>query len=77
MYKQLREIFFVLTVSLTLSSTLMAQKVALKTNLLYGATATLNLQLEFGISKKSSFELGAGLNWFDIKDNQKVKNLLV
>lgn len=54
-----------------------AQKVAVKTNLLYGATTTPNLQLEFGLSKKTTLELGAGLNWFDFKDNKKFKNLLV
>lgn len=54
-----------------------AQKVAVKTNLLYGATATPNLQLEFGLSKKTTLEIGAGLNWFDFKDNKKFKNLLV
>lgn len=66
-----------MTVTLTLSSTLMAQKVAVKTNLLYGATTTPNLQLEFGLSKKSTLDVGAGLNWFDFSNNKKFKHLLV
>lgn len=64
-------------VILTYSSTVVAQKVAIKSNLLYGATATPNLQLEFGIGKKSTLELGGGLNWFDFQNNQKFKNLLL
>lgn len=54
-----------------------AQKAALKTNLLYGATATPNLQLELGLSKKSTLELGAGMNWFEFSDNKKFKHILV
>lgn len=77
MYRQLKRILFVLTVTLTLSNTLMAQKVAIKTNLLYGATTTPNLQLEFGLSKKSTFDIGGGINWFDFNDNKKFKHLLV
>lgn len=77
MYRQLQKIFFAFTFTLVFSTAVVAQKVAVKTNLLYGATATPNLQLEFGIGKKSTFELGAGLNWFGFKENQKFKNLLV
>lgn len=54
-----------------------AQKVAIKNNLLYDATATPNLALEFGIGKKTTFELGAGLNWFNFSDNKKFKHLLL
>lgn len=54
-----------------------AQKAALKTNLLYGATATPNLQLELGLSKKSTLELGSGMNWFEFSDNKKFKHILV
>ena len=68
---------FVLAVTLTFTTTLIAQKVAVKTNLLYGATATPNLQLEFGLSKKSTLDIGGGLNWFDFSDNKKFKHLLV
>ena len=77
MNRQFKKILFVLTVTLILSSTLVAQKVAVKTNLLYGGTATPNLQLEFGLSKKSTLDVGAGLNWFDFSDNKKFKHLLV
>lgn len=54
-----------------------AQRAAIKTNLLYGATATPNLQLEFGLNKKSTLELGAGVNWFEFNNNKKFKHILV
>ena len=42
-----------------------AQKVAVKTNLLYGAySGTPNLGVEWGLSPRTTIELGAGLNWF-------------
>ena len=74
---QLKKILFVLMATLIFSSTIVAQKVAVKTNLLYGGTATPNLQLEFGLSKKSTLDVGAGLNWFDFSENRKFKHLLV
>ncbi|WP_352423154.1 DUF3575 domain-containing protein, partial [Proteiniphilum sp.] len=41
-----------------------AQKVAIKNNLLYDATATPNLALEMALSRKMTLELGAGVNPF-------------
>lgn len=54
-----------------------AQKVAIKNNLLYDATATPNLALEFGLGKKTTLEVGAGLNLFTFSDNKKLKHLLI
>ena len=50
-----------------------AQQVALKTNLLYDATATPNLGLEVGVGKKHSLQLFYGLHpWkFGHGDDQK------
>lgn len=47
---------------------------ALKSNLLYGATATPNLGLEWGLGRKTTFDLAAGYNWFDWPDNKKWKH---
>ena len=42
-----------------------AQKIAVKTNLLYGTYASSpNLETEFGISPRGTVDLGAGFNWF-------------
>lgn len=51
-----------------------AQKLAIKTNLLYGAyTYTPNLGLELALSKRSTLEVGGGYNWFN-KDASSVNN---
>lgn len=53
-----------------------AQNVALKTNLFYDATSTINLGIEFGIAPKWTFDLSANYNGWDFKDNKKWKQLL-
>ncbi|MCQ4875482.1 MULTISPECIES: DUF3575 domain-containing protein [Odoribacteraceae] len=56
-----------------------AQKVAVKTNVLYWATTTPNLGVEFGLGKKTSLELFGGYNpWTLNKErNKKVKHYLI
>lgn len=69
---------FLVIVALTASMTgAFAQKVAIKNNLLYDATATPNLALEMALSRKMTLELGAGINWFDFSENRKAKHVLV
>lgn len=42
-----------------------AQKIGIKTNLLYSAyTRTPNLGIKLGISSRSTLELNGGYNWF-------------
>lgn len=67
-------VILALTVSLP---GIFAQKAAIKNNLLYDATATPNLALEMALSRKTTLELGAGLNWFNFSDNRRFKHLLV
>lgn len=77
MYKISRKFFlFILALAASLSG-LYAQKVAIKNNLLYDATATPNLALEMALNRKMTLELGAGINWFDFSDNRKAKHLLI
>ena len=56
-----------------------AQKVGVKTNALYWATATPNLGLEFAIADRWTFEIAGGWNpWtFDAEKNIKAKHFLV
>ena len=56
-----------------------AQKVAVKSNALYWATATPNLGFEFAMSDRWTFELEGGYNpWnLDTEKNMKVKHWLV
>lgn len=77
MYK-INHKFFLVILALTASlSGVFAQKVAIKNNLLYDATATPNLALEMAMGRKTTLELGAGLNWFTFSDNKKFKHWLV
>lgn len=54
-----------------------AQKVAVKTNLLYDATSTLNLGVEFGLAKKWTLDVSGNYNPWTFSDNHKFKHWLV
>lgn len=55
-----------------------AQKVAIKTNALYWATATPNIGMEFAMGDRWTFELEGGYNpWNLDSNNMKVKHWLV
>lgn len=54
-----------------------AQKVAVKTNLLYGAyTSTPNLGVEVGLSPRTTLDLGGGYNWFVSNSSENNKKLV-
>ena len=57
-----------------------AQKIGIKTNLLYGAyTCTPNLGIELGISSRSTLELNGSYNWFtsnNVTSNKKLVHWL-
>lgn len=55
----------------------MAQKVAVKTNLLYDATSTINLGTEFGLSPKWTLDVSANYNPWTYSNNKKWKHWLV
>jgi hypothetical protein len=50
---------------------------AIKTNLLYDATSTINFGFEFRVSKSLTLDLSGNLNPWTFKDNQKLKHILV
>ncbi|MCL2561748.1 MAG: DUF3575 domain-containing protein [Rikenellaceae bacterium] len=54
-----------------------AQDFAIKTNLLYWATTTMNLQVEFGLGERTTLELGGNWNPWTFDDNKKIKHWLV
>lgn len=66
-------LLWMLFVSISLS----AQDWAVKTNLLYDATATINLGVEKGLSSKWSIDLSANFNGWTFSDNKKWKHWLV
>lgn len=58
-----------------------AQKIAVKTNLLYGALAYApNLSIEAALGKRSTLDVGGGYNWFNrngsMSDNKKLVHWL-
>ena len=54
-----------------------AQKVAIRNNLLYDATLTPNLGVDFRVNNHWTVGLSAGYNPFTFSDNKKWKHLLV
>lgn len=59
---------------LTSAFALKAQNVAIKTNLLYDATATINLGVEVGLAPKWTFDLSGDYNGWTFKENKKWKH---
>ena len=55
----------------------MAQKVAVKTNLLYDATTTINLGAEFGLAPKWTLDVSGNYNPWTFSNNKKWKHWLV
>lgn len=70
--------FILLFLSMCIAGNMKAQEVAVKTNLLYGATTTPNLGIEIGGGNRNTFQLFYGINpWTfdsDTKGDQKVKH---
>lgn len=54
-----------------------AQTFALKTNLLYDATATVNLGMEFALAPKWTFDLSGNLNAWEVKKGSTWKHWMV
>lgn len=52
------------------------QTMAIKNNLIYDATLTPNLSLEFGMGKKFTLDITAGYNPFEFKDHKRFKHFL-
>lgn len=59
------------------SHSLNAQNVALKTNLLYDATATVNAGVEVALAPKWTLDISGNLNAWTFSDNRKWKHWLV
>lgn len=57
--------------------TVSAQKAAIKTDLLYGATATPNLSFELGAGQRTTFDLRAGYNPFTFNNGKRFKHYLI
>ncbi len=66
----------IMTMALLCVQVALAQKAALKSNLLYDAT-TINLGLEFALSPKWTLDLSGNYNGWTFSDNRKWKHWMV
>lgn len=73
MHKLLLGLFLIMASTFTVH----AQKAAVKTNLLYDATATINLGAEFSLSPKWTIEASGNYNPWTFSDNKKWKHWMV
>lgn len=71
----MRKLFVVFILLCTISVS--AQQVSIKTNLLYLATTTPNIGVEFKINESFSFNLEGGYNPFEWSDDKFYKHYLV
>jgi hypothetical protein len=74
-------LFIVVLLVVAFPATIFAQKAAVKTNLLYWATTTPNLGVEFRLADRYTLNLEGGYNPFTLDDskevNRKLKHFLV
>lgn len=56
---------------------LKAQKVALKTNLLYDATTTFNLGVEFSLAPQWTLDISSNYNPWTFSENKKIKHWMI
>lgn len=69
----MKRIFILLLLAGTVHA-MRAQDVAVKTNLLYDATATINLGAEIGLASRWTLDLSANYNAWDFKNDKKWKH---
>lgn len=68
----------ILAAALTLCATVSpAQDFAIKTNLLYDATATANLGIEIGLSKRWTLDISGNVNAWEVSGDKSWKHLMV
>lgn len=70
-------IILVMCALLSLSQTLSAQRLAVKTNLLYDAALSPNLGLEAAVAPRWTIDLSGNLNAWNFSDNRKWKHYLI
>lgn len=72
-----RKLYLTLLLGLLFSPLAKAQEFAIKSNLLYDATATVNLGVEFGLAPKWSLDLSGNFNSWQIKESSTWKHWMV
>ncbi len=72
-----KKIIITLLVWIGITCSAMAQKAAIKTNLLYDATTTINLGVELGLAPRWSLDISGNLNPWTFSHNRKWQHWLV
>ena len=70
LFMKLRKLLFVLALALVSFSAASAQKVGIKTNLLYDAALSPNLGVEIGLAPRWSLDISGNVNFWTIDDHK-------
>lgn len=73
----IKRILIILTTVVFVSTSAPAQEIALKSNLLYDATTTLNLGAEFGISSNITLDISGNLNAWTFGGGKQWRHWLI
>ena len=66
-----------LILSFFLLESVSAQKIGVKSNVLYDAMTTMNVGVEFGIAPQWTLDISGGLNPWTFSENRKMKHWVV
>ena len=75
--KKILAIVFFLCVTFFYCESVSAQKIGIKTNVLYDATATINLGVEFAVSENWTLDISGNYNGWNFRENRKWKHFLI
>lgn len=73
---KMKKIILILMIIL-FPSAVFSQNFAIKNNLIYDATLTPNLGIEFALNKYNTLDISAGINPFTFKDSKRFKHWLI
>lgn len=73
----MQKLFLVVTIIMFAAFSVSAQRIAVKTNMLYDITSTLNLGVEFSINQKWTVDLSGNYNPFEWNNDRKMKHWLI
>ena len=77
MYESHHKLFLLIFALATSLPGVFAQKAAIKSNLLYDATTSLNLGLEVGLGERSTLDISGNINPWTFSGNRKMKHWLL
>lgn len=77
MHMYMRRLIMVFGLLSCMFVSIFAQQVAVKTNLLYDATGTVNLGIELGLAPRWTLDMSGNFNAWDYHNNRKWRHLLV